>query len=145
VWRLEDLREEPVLLVIADRRAAEDADAWGRRLAAAAPPVARWIVAGRAAWVTVADLRGVPEFARDDARARLRERERRQGDDERRLRSPLLLDWEGRLASAVGAARREASVVVLSREHREVGRERGAPTDDGVRRVVEALKAATAR
>jgi hypothetical protein len=144
-WHLDELRGEPVLLVIADRRASEQANGWGERLAARTGALAPWRAAGKVAWLAVADLRGVPDYARDAARERIREREAGRSQAERRLSSPLLLDWRGLLAERFAAERGEALLVVLSPDHRPLVLERGAPTDEAVARLSEAITGATTR
>jgi hypothetical protein len=84
----------------------------------------------------------VPDYARDAARARVREREAGRSEGERRQASPLLLDWDGRLGARFDAPRAEAFVVLLSAEHRPLIRAHGAPTTEAVTRVVDALAAA---
>ena len=142
VWHLEELRGVPVLLVIADRRASEQANAWGERLAAQTEVLAPWRATNKVVWLAVADLRGVPDYARDAARARLQEREAGRSEGERRQASPLLLDWDGCLGASFEAPRAEAFVVLLSPEQRPLIRAHGAPTTEAVARVVEALTAA---
>jgi len=142
---LASLRDQPLVLVIADRRAAAQARAWGTRLAGANLPLAPRAAPGTVVWLSVADLGGVPDYARDAARARLRESEETRSEGERRLRSPLLLDWDGRLAREYGAGRGEALVLVLTPTHEPIRRERGAPTDAAVARVREAIASITPR
>jgi hypothetical protein len=71
---LDELAGSPVLVVLADRRASEQADAWGERLAPRLPALTAWRAAGRVAWLSIVDGRGVPDYARDAARERIRER-----------------------------------------------------------------------
>lgn len=142
---LDELRGRPVLLVIADRRASQQANEWGARLAALGLALAPWSGPGRVAWLSIADLRGVPEYAREDARDRLREREAGRGELERRQCSPLLLDWDGRLAESFQGTRGEALLVLLSQDHRIVHREQGAPADEAVGRLGAAVDTVTPR
>jgi hypothetical protein len=142
---LDELRDRPVLLVIADRRASQQASEWGARLAAQGLALAPWSAPGRVVWLSIADLRGVPEYARDEARERLEEREAGRGATERSQCSPLLADWEGRLAESFRGTRGEALIVLLSRDHQPVHRERGAPTDEAVGRLSAAVEAVTPR
>jgi len=137
---LEELRGQPVLLVIADRRAAQQANDWGARLASQGLPLAPWSAPGRVVWLSIADLRGVPEYARDDARGRVREGQAGRGDTERSQCSPTLLDWQGRLGESLSSGRGEALVVVLSADHQPVQRERGAPTDEALERLRIAIE-----
>jgi hypothetical protein len=143
-WHLDELRGEPVLLVIADRRASEQATGWGERLAARTLPVAPWRAAGKVAWLSVADLRRVPDYARDSARERVRDDETSRSEAERRQCSPRLLDWRGLLAERFGADRGEALVVLLAADRRPLSNSRGAPTDATVTRLVEAITNAVA-
>jgi hypothetical protein len=137
---LDELRGRPVLLVIADRQASQQAGDWGAQLAAQGLALAPWSAAGRVTWLSIADLRGVPEFARDEARDRFAEREARRGETERSQCSPVLLDWNGRLAESFASRRGEALLVLLSPDHQVVHREGGAPTAEAVARLSAALE-----
>ena len=143
-WHLDELRGGSVLLIIADRRAREQATAWGERLAARTLPVAPWRAAGKVAWLSVADLRRVPDYARDSARERARDDEASRSREERQQCSPLLLDWRGLLAERFGAERGEALVVLLAADKRLVLDARGAPTDATLTRLAEAITKAAA-
>lgn len=134
-WRLDGLAGVPVLVVLADRFAAEEADAWGARLAGANLPLAPWRAEDEVTWLAVADLRRVPEWARDAARARVREREARRGSPERRQSSPLLLDWRGVLAERFRPDRGTALVALLAADGRVLLQERGAVTEAAVDRL----------
>jgi hypothetical protein len=144
-WRLGDLAGSPVLLVIADRTGLTEAQAWGTRLAAASIPLAPWRATGSVAWLAVADLRRVPEYARDAARARAEGWEAARAADVRRLRSPLLLDWTGRLAARFAPDRGRALLVLLASDGRVLLQERGAPTDQGLSRLSETITPAARR
>jgi hypothetical protein len=144
-WRLGELVGTPVLLVVADRTASADANEWGRRLAAAGAPLAPWRAAGTATWLAVADLRRVPEYAREAARARVREREAGRSPGERQRSSPLLLDWDGRIAGPLGAERGRALVVLIGADGRILIQARGAPTDATVAGLRETVAGAIAR
>ena len=143
-WHLDELRGGPVLLIIADRRAPEQANEWGERLAARTLPVAPWRATDKVAWLSVADLRRVPDYARDSARERVRDDEAGRGQEERRQCSSLLLDWSGLLAERFGVERGEALVVLLAADRRRLMDARGAPTDAIVTRLVEAITTAVA-
>jgi hypothetical protein len=134
---LDELAGAPVLVVIADRRASEQANGWGERLAARTSALAPWRGAGKVAWLSIVDGRGVPDYARDAARARIGEREGR--DPERTQRASLLIDWGGVLAERLGAERGRALLVLLSPGHVAFARASGEPTDDGVARLVDAI------
>jgi hypothetical protein len=107
--------------------------------------LAPWGTKGKVACLAIADLRHVPDYARDAARDGIRERETGRSEAERRGCSPLLLDWRGLLAERFGVDRAEAMVVLVSPEHGPLIRERGAPAEETVTRVVEAIAGATAR
>lgn len=141
-WRLDELAGAPVLVVVAERRDTVEGDAWGARLAAAGLPLARWRQRGRVAWLAVADLRRVPPWARRAARERLEERARDRDGLEGELRSPLLLDWKGRVAKRLAVERGGASVVLLSAAHAVLAREHGPPTDEAEARLVAAVRRA---
>lgn len=138
---LEELTDTPVLLVIADRRASEQANGWGERLAAGSAALTPWRATGKVAWLSIVDGRGVPEFARDAARERIRERE---VDAARKHRTSMLLDWTGLLAERLGAERGRALIVLLSRDHVPFARAGGAPTDDAVERMIDAISGVAA-
>jgi hypothetical protein len=145
-WHLDELRGALVLLVIADRRASRQASEWGTRLAAAGAGVlAPWRAAGKIACLAVADLRRVPDYARDAAREGIREREAARSQAERRNCSPLLLDWKGLLAGHFPGEPGEALLVLVSPEHGPLIRARGAPTDEAVARLIEAITGAIPR
>ena len=138
-WHLDDLGDSPVLLVIADRNASKQATEWGVRLAARAVGLAPWRAPGNVAWLSVADLRHVPDYARDAARERIREQEKARSPAEHERKSPLLLDWSGVLAGRFRPERGEALVVLLSPSRQPVIRASGAPTDAALARLVEEL------
>ena len=140
---LDELAGAPVLLVIADRRASEQANGWGERLAARTSALVPWRATGKVAWLSIVDGRGVPDYARDAARERIRERE--AGDGARRQRATLLLDWQGVLAERFGAERGRALLVLLSPDHVPFARASGEPTDEGVERLVDAIAGVSGR
>jgi hypothetical protein len=144
-WHLDGLEGGPVLLVITDRQGSKQANDWGERLAARTLPLAPWRAAGKVAWLSVADLRRVPDYARGAARDQVREREEGRGQTEQRQCSSILLDWKGLLAERFQVARGEALIVLLSPDHRALIHVRGAPTDEAVARLVEAITSATTR
>jgi len=134
--KLDELAGSPVLVVVADRRAAEQANAWGTRLAAGAPALTAWRAPGSVAWLSIVDGRGVPEYARDTARKTVRER---NADPERRRRATFLLDWDGVLAERLESQRGRVLLVLLSRDHVPFARAGGAPTDEAVAQLLEAI------
>jgi hypothetical protein len=141
-WHLDELHGVPVLLLIADRQGFEQATDWGQRLAARAEALAPWRAADKVAWLVIVDLLRVPDFARDAARARVRELEADRTAGERGQGSPLLLDWGGALSARFGAARAEALLALLSADHRVLVQARGAPTDEAVASLLEAIAGA---
>lgn len=144
-WALDELRDRPVLLVVADRRASQQASDWGTRLAAQGLALAPWSAPGRVVCLSIADLRGVPEYARDEARDRVRERQADRGDTERSQCSPMLLDWQGRIGESFSSRRGEALVVVLSSDHQPVHREQGVPTDEALERLRAEIESVDSR
>ena len=133
---LDELAGTPVLVVVADRRAAEQANAWGARLAAGAPALTAWREPGRVAWLSVVDGRGVPEYARGTARRTIRER---NADAERRRRASFLLDWDGVLSERLESQRGRVLLVLLSRDHVPFARAGGDPTDEAVAHLLDAI------
>jgi hypothetical protein len=133
---LDELAGSPVLVVVADRRAAEQANAWGAQLAAGAPSLTAWRAPAKVAWLLVIDGRGVPEYARDAARKTIRER---NTDADRRARASFLIDWDGVLAERLESQRGRALLVLLSRNHVPFARAGGEPTDEAVAHLLEAI------
>jgi hypothetical protein len=144
-WHLAELDGIPVLVTVADRTAAAEANAWGARLAEDDVALAPWRAAGKVAWLAVADLGRVPEYARDAARARVREREAGRSPGERRQSSPVLLDWQGQIAERFRADRGRALLVLLADDGHVLMQARGPVTDASLERLREALAGAVAR
>jgi hypothetical protein len=138
-WALDDLRGEPVLLVIADRTASQQAAAWGAWLAGRTTLLAPWRAPGKVAWLSVADLRRVPEYARASARERLREQGVARPSDEASRISPLLLDWRGVIAEGLQAERGAAVLILLARDHQPLLRVTGPPSESAVTEMVSAI------
>jgi hypothetical protein len=138
---LDDLRGSPVLVVAADRRASDQANAWGERLATTCPTLAAWKAPGKVAWLSIVDGRGVPEYARGAARDRIRERE----DPSRADRMTMLIDWKGLVAERLGTETGRALLVLLSRDHVPFARAGGAPTDAGVEHLAGAVTSVSGR
>lgn len=138
-WALDDLRGEPVLVVIADRSASEQAAAWGPWLAGRTTLLAPWRAPGKVAWLSVADLRRVPEFARASTRERLREQGAGPPSGEAPRISPLLLDWRGVLGEALRVERGAASLILLGRDHQPILRVGGPPSESAVAEMVDAI------
>jgi len=144
-WRLSELVGGPVLLVIADRTTSAEANEWGRRLAATSAPLVPWRADGKVAWLAVADLRRVPEYARDAARERVRERAAGRSPGERRHSSPLLLDWSGRVAGPLGAERGRVLVVLVGADGRILIQARGAATEAAVEQIHRTIAGVVSR
>lgn len=141
-WRVDELAGAPVLLVVAERKDAAEADGWGARLAAEGLPLAPWRAPGRVTWLSVADLGRVPPWARKAAGERLGERATAASEAERRQRSPLLHDWGGAVARRLHTKRGGATVVLLSAERDVLVREHGPPTEEGLARVAREIRRA---
>lgn len=139
---LDELAGTPVLVIVADRRASEQASAWGERLAKRVPELVPWREPGKVTWLSVVDAHGVPEYAHDAARDRIRER---QGDPVRARRTTTLIDWAGTVAERLGAEHGRALLVLFSPGHVAFERTGGAPTDAAVDHVVEAVPSVLAR
>lgn len=144
-WRLAELDGASVLLTVADRAAAAQADAWGARLAGDGTPLAPWRAAGKVAWLAIADLARVPEYARGQARARAREREAERSAGERRQSSPVLLDWHGEIAARFHPDHGQVLLVLLADDGRVLVQARGGVTDDALGALRGALALAVAR
>jgi hypothetical protein len=138
-WTLDELRGEPVLLIVADRSAAAQAEAWGAWLAPRTAVLAPWRAPGKVVWLSVADLRRVPEFARETAREGLRAPDAARPPERAARSSALLLDWNGDISKPLDAPRGAALVVLLGRDRQPVVRVTGAPTEPAVAEVVAAL------
>jgi hypothetical protein len=138
-WALDDLRGEPVLVVIADRSASAQAAAWGAWLAGRTSLLAPWRAPGKVACLSVADLRRVPEFARQSTRERLREQGAGPPSGKAPPISPLLLDWRGVLGEALRVERGAAALILLGRDHQPMLRVTGPPNESAVTAMVEAI------
>jgi hypothetical protein len=138
---LDELAGTPVLVVVADRRASEQANAWGERLASKSPPLVAWKSPGKVAWVSIVDGRGVPEYARGAARDRIKEKD----DPARAERMTMLIDWKGVVAERLASESGRALVVLLSRDHVPFARAGGEPTDESVDRVAGAVASVSGR
>jgi hypothetical protein len=142
-WALDDLRDGPVLLVIADRDASSQAEAWGARLATRTTLLAPWHVPGKIAWVAIADLRRVPEYARDSTRDRLRTRAAERAPTAQTTQSsPLLLDWGGLVGERLQSERGSVVLILLARDRQPLARVTGAPSDAAVTELIEAIAGA---
>jgi hypothetical protein len=136
-WDLDALVGQPVLLVVADRGASGKAVDWGRGIAAARPhALAPWASPGTVAILSVADLRGVPGFARGTARwiiAALVGAQAGQGGP------PLLLDWDGKVAVPIAALDGVPNVRLYAADGRLVLGDSGDPTADAITRLAAAI------
>jgi hypothetical protein len=147
-WQLSALAGHPVLLVVADRAASSASVEWGRGIGAARPQsVAAWIVPGKVAVVSIADLRAVPGFARGTARWIIARMVGEQGPGG----PPLLLDWDGAVAERIGAHDGvpnvrlfDADGVLVLSDEGDATPERIARLAAAIDRLVQAPGAATA-
>jgi hypothetical protein len=138
-WRMAEVDAHPLLVVVADRSASGDARAWGREIAKQRRDVlAHWAQPGRVVIVSAADLRAVPGFARGTARWLIAQAR----DDDDPGAPPLMLDWDGALANAVGANEESATVVLYAADGRVLLRDEGSSTPDKVARLAVAIDVA---
>jgi len=144
-WQLSELVGVPVLLVIADRTASAEASEWGRRLAATDAPLVPWRTDGKVAWLAVADLRRVPDYARDAARERMRAWEAGRSPGERKHSSPLLLDWNGQVAGPFDTERGRVLVVLVGTDGRILVQARGTATDAAVTQIQQTIATVVGR
>jgi hypothetical protein len=149
-WPLAPLAGRTLVVVVADRAGSEQSRAWAEGLAAALPGrLATSAESGKATVVSVADLRGVPAVARPMARWIIA---RWVGDAATAPGGatgpaavpPLLLDWDGAVASRIEARPDVANVVVLDRDGRAAARERGAASAEALARIAAAVDASLA-
>ncbi len=137
-WPAAEIDAQPLLIVVADRGASEDARAWGREIGRQrGGSVAHWAQPGRVVVVSAADLRAVPSFARGTARWIIAQG--RSGRDDGA--PPLMLDWDGALAGPVAAKEGTATVLLYAADGRLLLRDEGAPTAEKIARVVAAIDA----
>lgn len=142
-WRLADLAGQPVVAIVAGRNGSGQATAWGEGIGRSRPGrLARWATPddrSRIAVLSDADLRGVPALLHRLVRwrvAALVAARRREGRDE----PPLLLDWEGVVATALGIdTGGDAVVVLLDAGRVERARFAGAPTDETLAAMAAAI------
>lgn len=135
-WDLGQLAGHPVLLVVADNAASGESVEWGRGIGAARPhSVAAWIAPGKVAVVPVADLRAVPGFARGIARwiiAKMVGEQEAGGP-------PLLLDWDGAVATRIGALDGVPNVRLYGADGALVLQDQGDATPERVARLAAAI------
>ncbi len=135
-WDLSLLAGHPVLVVVADRSASGESVEWGRGIGAARPQsVATWIVPGKVAVVSVADLRGVPGFAHGTARWIIAKMVGEQGAGG----PPLLLDWDGAVASRIDAREGVPNVRLYAPDGTLVLRDEGDATPERIARLAAAI------
>ncbi len=135
-WDLSLLAGHPALVVVADRSASGESVEWGRGIGAARPQsVATWIVPGKVAVVSVADLRGVPGFAHGTARWIIAKMVGEQGAGG----PPLLLDWDGAVASRIDAREGVPNVRLYAPDGTLVLRDEGDATPERIARLAAAI------
>lgn len=135
-WDLGLLAGHPALVVLADRSASGESVEWGRGIGAARPQsVATWIVPGKVAVVSVADLRGVPGFAHGTARWIIAKMVGEQGAGG----PPLLLDWDGAVAARVDAREGVPNVRLYAPDGTLVLRDDGDATPERIARLAAAI------
>jgi hypothetical protein len=135
-WDLAQLVGHPVLRVVADRAASGESVAWGRGIGAARPQsVAAWIAPGKVAVVSVADLRAVPGFARGTARWIIATMVGEQGAGG----PPLLLDWDGAVATRIGARDEVPNVRLYGADGTLVLQDQGDATPERIARLAAAI------
>jgi hypothetical protein len=135
-WELSALAGHPVLLVVADRSASGESVEWGRGIGTARPQsVGAWIVPGKVAVVSVADLRAVPGFARGTARWIIARMVGEQGPGG----PPLLLDWDGAVAARIGAHDGVPNVRLYAADGTLVLADEGDATPERVARLAAAI------
>ncbi|MFN8604170.1 MAG: hypothetical protein U0842_27140 [Candidatus Binatia bacterium] len=135
-WDLSLLAGHPVLVVVADRSASGESVEWGRGIGAARPQsVATWIVPGKVAVVSVADLRGVPGFAHGTARWIIAKMVGEQGAGG----PPLLLDWDGAVAARIDAREGVPNVRLYAPDGTLVLRDEGDATPERIARLATAI------
>lgn len=121
-------RERPLLLTVADRRAASQVASW------VTPLKARF--AGHLDYLGVADVRNVPSWLRGRVRRGFQEA----------YAHPVLLDWDGQLCRAVGVERGRVAVWLVARDGTVSFRGAGpadAESRDHLTRAVETLLASS--
>jgi hypothetical protein len=136
-WDLAALAGRPVLVVVADGDAADEAAAWGKAINDACRDcLAHWVEPGRLTVLSVADLRSVPSFARGTARWMIS----KMGDDEPVVGPPRLLDWEGAVAGPIGAREGVPNVRLFDASGALVVEASGDATPAEVARVNSAIE-----
>jgi hypothetical protein len=140
-WALAELAGQAVVFVIADRAGMGQAKRWGEALAESrGDRIALW--ADRSAKlvvVSVADVQGVPGFARPMARWAIARMVAGEADESKRSGPPLLLDWDGEVAAILGAASGEATVRLLGADGRVEAEARGVPDAERLAALLAAI------
>ena len=135
-WDLGRLAGHPALVVVADRSASGASVEWGRGIGAARPQgVSAWLAPGKVAVVSVADLRAVPGFARGTARWIIAVMVGEQGAGG----PPLLLDWDGAVATRIGARAGVPNVRLYAADGTLVLRDEGDATPERIARLAAAI------
>jgi hypothetical protein len=129
--------------VVADRSAARAAALWGERLGAArGGRLGLWTEPGKVVVASIADLRSVPAFARPVARWAIASFV--AAEDRARAGPPLLLDWEGTVAAAVGAKPGVPSLRLLASDGHVEAAIDGEVSDDRLAQIGAAIDRALA-
>lgn len=105
-----------VVLVVADRKGSEQVQGWVSTLGSRYSR--RINVRG------LADVSSVPGLLRDSVRRSIRQT----------FAHPVMLDWTGELASALGRQQNEAFVLVITRSGEVVARVNGSARDENVKK-----------
>jgi hypothetical protein len=115
--------DQVTIISIADRHGREMATTWAPFLR---PYKERFKLC------TIADAKGTPGFLKDRIRKRIQDQHK----------EPLLVDWTGETAAAIGYKPRIANFLILARSGRVLYRAEGEPTPETVAAFLRALEEA---
>jgi hypothetical protein len=107
------------------------ADRYGRDMATSWAPFLR-PYKDRFKLCTIADAKGTPGFLKNSIRKRIQDQHK----------EPLLVDWTGETAAAIGYKPRIANFLIVSKSGRILYRAEGEPTAEVVAAFIRALEAA---
>jgi hypothetical protein len=107
------------------------ADRYGRDMATSWAPFLR-PYKERFKLCTIADAKGTPGFLKNSIRKRIQDQHK----------EPLLVDWTGETAAAIGYKPRMANFLIVSKSGRILYRTEGEPTADAVAVFIRSLEAA---